>query len=453
MREVSVETLRGEVMRLGAVVAQTRILHLTGTRLHAPGSVITSAEIRSLQETGIKTVYLLEAGETEQSAQKDLQSEAVEAWGLAVGDVLVEDLKDHAGRVALRSGTIIDAVMLQGGIPGGQGRILIRRRALRGADDQAREYLARLPVPPPRVPRPDSRVTRVSEAAAGPIKILLVPRARILVTLADPFQRAFILNSYLSEGHEGFDRRWADVTAGDLLQMKLDAIVIDLAEAPTAVPVLRRTDLLRSLAVLVAGAEDRKAEMFKALSAGANGTLPMPPRRDLLLERLRGTIQSLGRRVLVKPAVIRERRTQPREGGHFVCQIRDPFLKNPLPIHQVTALDLSEGGMRIEYARPPWPEPHAYLAHGVHPRHFCFNYAKDNPLGRDVTVTLPPAAGRDLEISAKFVHVSVTSDYETAGLVFHRVKGSVREHLSTVRGQASSTSRVSPPSTARGKAF
>jgi hypothetical protein len=453
MREVSVETLRGEILRLGAVVAQTRVLHITGTRLHAPGSVIGSAEIRTFQETGIKTVYLLEAGESEQSAQKELQTEAVEAYGLAVGDVLVEDLKDHTGRIALKAGTIIDPVMLQGGIPGGQGKIKIKRRSLRGAEQQAQDYLHRIPVAPPHVPRPDSRVTRTAESAVGPLKLLLVPRARVLVTVADNFQRAFIMNSYASEGHEASERRWAEVSPGELHQMKLDAVVIDLAEAPAALPVLRRTDLLRGLAVLIAGAEDRKAEMFKALSAGANGSLPLPPRRDVLLERLRGTIQSLGKRVTVKPAVIRDRRVQPREGAHFVCKIHDPFLKNPLPIQQVTALDISEGGMRMEYARPPWPQPHAYLAHGVHPQHFLFNYAKDNPLGRDVTVTLPPAAGRDLQISAKFVHVSVAADFETAGLLFHRVKGSVREHMSTVRGQASPTSRVSPPSTARGKAF
>ncbi|HVR85862.1 MAG TPA: hypothetical protein VMU54_16200 [Planctomycetota bacterium] len=453
MREVTVETLRGEVIRLGAVLTETRVLHVTGARLHAPGSVLGPAEIRSLQETGIKSVYLLESGETELGAQKELSTEAVEAFSLAVGDVLLEDLRDHTGRVALPAGTIIDPVMLQGGIPGGTGRIKIRRRGLRGGDEQVKAYLSRLPPAAARTPRPDSRVTRISEAAAASLKALLVPRARVLVTVADSFQRAFILNTFASEGHEVFDRRWADVSPGDLHQMKLDALVIDLAEVPTALPMLRRQDLFHGLAVLVAGAEDRKAEMYKALAAGANGTLPLPPRRDVLLERLRGTIQALGRRVSVKPSVSRERRLQGREGGHFVCQIADPFLKTPLPIKHVTALDLGDNGMRIEYARPVWPQPHAYLAHGVHPQHFCFNYAKDNPLGRDLTITMPPAGGREMQLSAKFVHVSLNSEYETAGLVFHRVKGSVRDHISTVRGQAGSTSRMAPPSTTRGKSF
>ncbi len=452
MREVSVETLRNEVTRLGAVLTQTRVMHVSGVRLHPPAAVLGPAEVRAMQETGIRSVYLIEAGETEAGAQKELSSEAVEAYGLAAGDVLADDLKDHTGRVLHPAGTLIDAVLLQRGIPGGTGRIKIRRRGLKGADQQAKDYLARIPPPSPRVPRPDSRLTRVSEAAA-PVKVLLVPRARVLATVADNFQRAFILNSYAAEGHETFDRRWADLSPGELHQMKLDALVIDLAEAPAAIPVLRKTDLLRGLAVLVAGAEERKAETFKALNLGANGSLPLPPKRDVLLERLRGTLQSMGKQTAVKPAVVRDRRAQAREGGHFVCQVRDPFLKNPLPFQAVTALDLSDSGMKIEFARPPWPQPHAYLAHGVHPQHFCFNYAKDNPLGRDLTLTLPPAAGRQLEVSAKFVHLSVNGAYETAGLVFQRPKGSVREHVSTVRGQAGSTSRVSPPGTARGKAF
>lgn len=454
MREVTVETLRGEVIRLGAVIFQTRVLHATGALLHAPGAVLGGPEIRSLQETGVKSLYLLEAGESEAAARTNLATEAVEAWSLAVGDVLADDLKDHAGRVALRSGTIIDPVMLQGGIPGGTGLIKIKRRGLRGGDEQVKSYLARLPPAVARPTRPDSRVTQAASPGAGAVKVLLAPRARVLVTIADNFQRSLMLNTYASEGHEVVDRRWTDVSHGDLHQMKLDALVLDLAEAPIALPILRKTDLFRGLAVLVAGAEDRKAEMFKALSAGANGTIPLPARRDLLLERLRGTIQSLGKRVTVKPAVTRERRAEGREGGHFICTISDPFLKAPLPIRQVTALDLGENGMRIEYPRPVWPQPHAYLAHGGHPQHYCFNYAKDNPLGRDLVVSLPPAGGRELQVNAKFVHVALNADYETAGLLFHRVKGSVRGHISTVRGQAGATSRVGPPpSTARGKAF
>ncbi len=452
MREVTVEALRGEIIRLGALVTQTRVMHACGIRLHGPGSVLAPQNCQAMQEVGIKSVFLLEAGESEQSALRALTTEPVEVFDLAVGDMLAEDLKDPTGRVLFKAGTRIDEVILETGVRGATGTVTVRRREPRGGEEQAKSYLGRIPPAPPRAPRPDSRVTRAMEGSAGSVKVLLAPRARVLVTIADNFQRSLLLNSIAAEGHEVFDRRWVDVSQGDLHQLKLDALILDLAEAPGALAMLRKSDLFSRVGVLVAGAEARKAEIFKAVTAGANGSITLPLRRDLLLEKLRGTMQSLGKRVTVKPALITERRTAPREGGHFVCRLSDPFLKNPLPIHQVTALDLGENGMRIEYVRPAWPLPHAYLGHGVHPQHFCFNYARDNPLGRDLTVTMPPAGGKEMQISAKFVHVSVNSEYETAGLLFHRVKGSVRDHISTVRGQVPSTVRAAAPATTR-KAF
>jgi len=452
MREVSVEVLRGEITRLGALVTQTRLMHSSGIRLHGPGSVLRPAECQAMQEVGIKSVFLLEAGESETSALKALTTEPMEVFDLAVGDQLAEDLKDAAGNLLFKAGTRIDEVILESGVRGATGTVTVRRREPQGGEEQAKSYLGRIPPAPPRAPRPDSRVTRAMEGSAGSVKVLLAARARILVTVADNFQRSILLNSLAAEGHEVFDRRWVDVSQGELHQMKVDVLILDLAEAPVALAVLRKSDLFRSVGVLVAGAEARKAEIFKAVSAGANGSITLPLRRDLLLEKLRGTMEALGKRVVVKPALVTDRRAAPREGGHFVCQLADPFLKNPLPIRQATVLDMGENGLRLEYPRPAWPLPHAYLGHGVHPQHFCFNYAKDNPLGRDLVVTMPPAGGKEMQLSAKFVHVSLSSDYETAGLVFHRVKGSVRDHISTVRGQVPSTGRAPAPGTAR-KAF
>lgn len=402
-----------------------------------------------MQEVGIKSVFLLEAGESEAAAVKALTTEPVAAFDLAEGDQLAEDLKDAAGGILLKAGTRIDEVFLDGGVRGAAGTVIVRRRESRDGEVQAKDYLGRIPPAPPRAPRPDSRVTRAMGGSAGALKVLLAPRARLLVTIEDNLQRSLVINSYAAEGHEVFDRRWADVSQGDLHQMKLDSLILDLAAAPAALALVRKSDLFRNVGVLVAGAEARKAEIFKAVSAGVNGSVTLPARRDQLLERLRGTMQALGKRVFFKPSLIAERRAVPREGGQFVCPLSDPFLKNPLPIREVTALDLGEGGMRIEYPRPAWPQPHAYLGHGVHPQHFCFNYAKDNPLGRDLVVTMPPVAGKEMQISAKFVHVSVNSDYETAGLVFHRVKGAVRDHVSTVRGRVPSTVRSSPPISTR----
>src|SRR4051812_17123768 len=112
MREVTVEALRGEIIRLGALVTQTRVMHASGVRLHAPGSVLRPAECQAMQEVGIKVVFLLEAGESEAAALKALTTEPVAAFDLAVGDQLAEDLKDAAGGILLKSGTRIDEVFL-----------------------------------------------------------------------------------------------------------------------------------------------------------------------------------------------------------------------------------------------------------------------------------------------------------------------------------------------------
>jgi hypothetical protein len=124
-------------------------------------------------------------------------------------------------------------------------------------------------------------------------------------------------------------------------------------------------------------------------------------------------------------------------------------------VKEATLLDVSDAGLRVEYRRPPGQPAHAYLAHGVHPQHFFFNYAKDNPLGRDLTVTFPAAGGRTLEGHAKFVHVSCTGEFEVSGLVLQRMKSSVREHMTAVRGgpvmlkPLSTTLPVPPPPSTR----
>ena len=137
----------------------------------------------------------------------------------------------------------------------------------------------------------------------------------------------------------------------------------------------------------------------------------------------------------------------------MLCTLQDKFLSTPLPVKEATLLDVSDAGFRIEYRRPAWPVQHAYLSAGVHPQHFFFNYAKDNPLGRDVTVTFPPTPGRTLEGHAKFVHLSSSGDCEIAGLLLQRMKSSVREHMTAVRGgpvtlrPPSTTIKPPPPST------
>lgn len=434
MREVSAEALREEILRVRGAVSQTRIYHFSGAKLHDPGSPITSQELQAMKEAGIQSVFFSDQGESEPVAQRALTTQEVDVRNLAVGDVVADTIFGADGEEVCGPGTFVDEVFLSGAVRGAAGSVTIKRRGLRGGPEQASAYLSLIPRYRPHPPRPDTGVLLGAAPAPRAVKPLLAPRAKVLVTVQDDFQRALILNTCAVEGHDAVDRRWADVSQADFQKMTFDAVILDLADAAGALQILRTSDLFRSVAVLVAGPETRRSEIFKAITAGANGSVPMPVKREVLIDRLHSTVQAFGRQIKIKPAVVTDRRALGREGGHMLCALQDKFLKNPLPVAQATLLDLNDAGLRIEYRRPAWPNLHAYLAHGVHPQHFFFHYAKDNPLGRDLSVTLPPVAGRTLEGHAKFVHVSSCGDFEVAGLVLQRMKSSVREHMTAVRG-------------------
>src|SRR5471032_1773696 len=128
MREVTVEALRGEIIRLGAVVTQTRVMHASGVRLHGPGSVLAPQHCQAMQKLRIKSVFLLKAGESEQSALKALTTEPIEVFDLAIKNMLAKNLKDPTGRVLFKAGTRIDEVILETGVRGATGTVTVRRR-------------------------------------------------------------------------------------------------------------------------------------------------------------------------------------------------------------------------------------------------------------------------------------------------------------------------------------
>jgi hypothetical protein len=425
MREISFESLREEIIRLRGAVALTLIYHFSGTKLHNSGSPLTTLEVQAMQQAGLQSLFFLDQGESELEAHRLLTTQIVSVRDLAIGDVLVDSIFDRNGEVLCPPGTFVDAVILAGDIRDLSGPVTIRKRGLRGGAEQASSYLGLLPRYPPQPPRPDSSLTWTGDPSARPLRPILAPRMKILATLNDDFQRALLMNMLAVEGHEVVDRRWVDVSQADFQKTAFDAMILEI---------VRKSDLFKSVAVLVTAPEGRRPEVFKAITKGANGSVPLPLRREILVEKLHGTIQAFGRMTKLKPVVVKDRRSQPREGGHLLCGLQDKFLTAPLPVKEATLLDVSDSGLRIEYRRPAWPLSHAYMAHGVHPQHFFFNYAKDNPLGRDLTVSFPSAGGRTLEGHAKFVHLSYYGDFEVAGLALERMKSSVREHMTTVRG-------------------
>lgn len=446
MREVSVASLREEILRIRGAVTQARVFHPSGALLHGPGSPLTSAELQAFQQAGIQTVWFADQGESEAEALRTLTTQVVDVRDLAIGDVLADTIIGPDGDDLIGPGTFVDAPILEGPVRKASGSVTIRRRGIKpGGPEQVLVYQSLLPKYAPHPPRPDSGATFAVTVQPRPLKPVLAPRATVLVTLEDGFQRALMMNMIAVEGHDVGDRRWADVSQAEFQRLRFDAIILDLADAPSALALLRKSEAFKSVAVLVTAPEGRRSEVFKAISSGANASIPMPVRREVLIERLHGAIQAFGRAPKLKPAVLQDRRGQAREGAHMLCQLQDKFLSSPLPVKEATLLDVTDSGFRIEYRRPVWPVPHAYLPHGVHPQHFFFNYAKDNPLGRDVNVTFPPTFGRTLEGHAKFVHLSFAGDFEVAGLVLQRMKSSVREHMTAVRGGSTA---IRPPSTA-----
>lgn len=437
MREVSVPALKEELLLLGGVVAQTRVLHPCGLKLHSPGDPITLAHLGRMEELGIDRVYLLEPGEGEAAALQALSTELLPRERLLTGDVLAEDLRGADGAVLARAGAVLGPAL----IAQCPAQVSVRRRGLATLSFQAREYAAALPRPEARPLRADTRVTEVTRVRTLSLRPLLVPRARVLVGLADEFQRVLVANTLAAEGHEPTDLAPAAEAAKAALRLLPDLLIVDLGEAAGVGALLRGAREAGRVALLAASGPVGAAESHRALELGANDLLPLPARRDVLLEKVRGCLHAQGRGVSVAPAVLAERRPAAREAANFVCGLQDKFLSRPLPVPTARVLDVHEGGLRIEYAAPSWDAPWAVTPHTVHPKHFWYAYSKASPLGRDLTVTLPAPGALPMETLARVVHVARRKDVEVAGLAFQRVRGSVREHLTQIRGKTDVTRR------------
>src|SRR6185295_17121282 len=282
MREVSVPSLREEVVRLRGAVTLVRIHHYSGVKLHGPGSPLTTSELQAMQQSGFQSVFFADQGEGEAEAQRVLTTQVVDVRDLAMGDVLADTILGPDGEDLLGPGTFVDAPILEGPVRQASGPVTIKKRGMKGGPEQAAGYQHLLPTYAPHPPRPESGTMFAVAAEARPVRPILAPRSTVLVTLQDNFQRALVMNMIAVEGHEVVDRRWSDVSQAEFQRLRFDAILLDLADAPSALQLLRKSDAFKSVAVLVTAPEGRRSEVFKAISAGANGSVPMPVRREVL---------------------------------------------------------------------------------------------------------------------------------------------------------------------------
>lgn len=419
MKELTTDLIRLEINRLGALVVETALYHPSGVKLHSAGQSLTLAHASFLHESGIQKLYLVEFGEDERTARRSLGVEMILPGKVVPGDKLAEDIRTPAGDLVLAADTVVDEPMLQKIRTAGILAVRVRHRRLATLLKEAEGYLAVNKESTAGFKEPVTRIMRIASPAASEVRYLLIPRARVLVGMADDLMRTLVVNALTSEGHEVLERKSAAAAADDAHQERPHILLIDLAEALPVLGRIRGEDGLRDVAVLVCAEADKTSQIQEALYAGANDWIPCPPSRDALGDRLKGCQDMLLREVQMAPALGGERRRHPRSAAKGECGLMDPAQTKPLPVSTGDILDLSEGGLRIAYNLPRWPCPWAYSTHGVHPRHAFFPYAAANPMGQDLRVFYPGPDGTPIERPARIVHLGpAVNNLEVMGLAF-----------------------------------
>lgn len=428
MREVTVEFLHQEASRLQAMVVLTRIFDGSGVKIHSPGDVLSLETVKMMLLTGIQRVFLPEPGD---NVCDELGLEMVAPADLSEGETLAEEVRGANGKVLFSAGTPLGGPALDSLRGSTTSAVLITQ----GADPlllaQARAYVARVPPAPPRFV---ARDTGGGTVVAGP-KPLLTPRGKVLITFTDDMVRGRLAVLAADGGHEVVQHPGVTEIPAVVRKYRPDVLIMPVAEVAAAMPELRKMIGARPPAMIACAEEARKAELFKALQAGANDSLYLPPQRDQVLDKIRGALQVLGRWVRMKPGMKGDRRATARQPGGIVCHLKDTYISKPLQVSSATLLDLSEGGVKIEYGLLTPAQVDTYAPHSVHPRHFWYHYSKGSPLARDLTVSLPGPTGKSFESFARVVYVTGLGVNEVAGLAFSKRQEAATRHMTTVRAR------------------
>lgn len=433
MIELSGEFLRKEIVRLGGIIAQTVILHPLGRKLHSESDPLTAAHAKLMYDTMMESVCLLEPGEDEKSVERSLLTERIAPGNLAPGDVLSREIRDAQGGILAPLGESLESGLIE------QIRLLapeaveIRKRYKPFEREQVEEYLVKTAALRDEGARFDPQLTRVLRLSPIPIRPLLVPRGRILMALQAPGDRQTIASMLKTGGHETCEIRSFDEFDATLAGSPIDVVVATVNDL-AALGLGQRTALkLHRLEVLALVDEENESQRLRALELGANEILTKLPKRDLLLERVRGCLSLLGRRVSLAPMVSTERRKHVRSPARYGCKLSDPTLSTPMAIRTGEVLDSGDGGVLIEYNCPAWPSPWAYTPHGVHPKHFWYQYTKSNPLGRSLRVLLPSTLGTSAEAAAWVVNVEPNGEFERVRMAFEKSPATVRRTATALR--------------------
>ncbi len=434
MKEIPADFIRTEVNRHGALVVETGIFHPSGLKLHGAGDTIGLAESRALHEVNVTKLFLLEFGEDERSARKSLGITMVLPARVKPGDVLADDLRSPSGELLLAAGTAFDESKLALLQKVSILAVPLRHPNLAAMTKEAQDYLAKKSPATAGMRETATRITRIMYIPTVPVRYLLVPRARVVVGIADDLLRTLLVNALTSEGHEVIERKSAGAAVEDYFEDRPHIYLIDLEGAPAAVKRLRSMDGVKNVAVLVCAEDPKSAQLTNALHEGANDWIPRPPSRDILNEKIKGCQDLLGRKVQIPPSLRTERRKGPRPAAKGECDLKDPELGKPLPVFVGEIVDQTESGIRIAYNLPKWPCPWAYTVHGVHPRHPFHAYALSNPMPRDLRVSVPSPRG-PVEKTARVVHISpqLFNNTEVMGLTFQLMPEMPVQRSTTIR--------------------
>src|SRR6185295_4477575 len=162
-------------------------------KLFSAGDAITLAHAKALHASGIVNLYLLEFDEDAQKLRKLLGVERVAPKDVVAGDVLMDDFRGTGGDLIYASGTAVTDENLERLRSAAYPELTIRDRRLAESMRRAQEYFAQLAPADPRTGT--RRVTRVVHVPSTTARYLLIPRARVLVSITDDPLRIFLSNA------------------------------------------------------------------------------------------------------------------------------------------------------------------------------------------------------------------------------------------------------------------
>jgi CheY-like chemotaxis protein len=437
MIELSGEFLRKEIVRLGALVTETAIYHPLGRKLHSESDPLTPANAKAMYDVMLEKVYLLEPGEDEKALARLPSTQRVALGGLVAGDVLLENVQNAQGAVVLATGSTLKSedLNLLHTLP--LASVEIRKRARLLEREELEGYIAKAAALRETTIKYDPQLTRILRLTPIPIRMLLVPRSRVLLASGTSSDRQMIAGMLKTAGHQTWELESLDQLDATVSGTQIDVVVAGVNDLGT-LGLDRRVSLkLHRLEVLALVEEETASQKYRALDLGANDVLPKLPKRDLLLERVRGLMALLEKKVSLAPVVLTERRKDPRVATRLACELSDPMIQTPLPVGRGEILNSGPGGAMVEYNCPPWPVPWAYTPHGVHPKHFWSKYSRGNPLSRSIRIQLTPPQGAPLETIASVVSVEPNAEFERIRLAFERPLGSTARQTTKIRPRPS----------------